>query len=136
MNGADQFYIFLVCALYGVISGVIYDVIYCAVLPFKKSWVKITGDLVFSAIFIALYLFLSLLFSFPAFRLYMFLGCAVGFYLYLKSFHKIVAFLAAKVYNKIQVKLGSTQRNKREWHERTAKPNRTRRLQRKRSASQ
>ena len=136
MSGADQFYIFLVCALYGVLSGAIYDVIYCAVLPFKKSWVKIAGDLLFSVIFIALYIFLSLLFTFPAFRLYMFLGCALGFYLYLKSFHKIVAFLAGKVYNKIQAKISSTQKEKRVWHERCAKPNRTRRLQPGRRKSQ
>ena len=136
MNGADQFYIFLVCAVYGVFSGVIYDVIYCAVLPFKKGWVKIAGDLLFSAIFILLYLFLSLLFSFPAFRLYMFLGCAVGFYLYLKSFHKIVAFFALKVYNRIQTKISNTKKDKKVWHERTATPNRMRRLKQKRSVLQ
>ena len=136
MNGADQFYIFLVCAVYGVFSGVIYDVIYCAVIPFKKSWVKIAGDLLFSAIFIALYIFLSLLFSFPAFRLYMFLGCAVGFYLYLKSFHKIVAFFALKVYNKIQAKISTDKKDKRAWHERTAPPNLTRRRKQKRKESQ
>ena len=136
MNGADQFYIFLVCAVYGVFSGVIYDVIYCAVLPFKKRWVKIAGDLLFSAVFIVLYIFLSLLFSFPAFRLYMFLGCAVGFYLYLKSFHKIVAFFALKVYNRIQTKISNTKKDKKVWHERTATPNRMRRLKQKRSVSQ
>ena len=130
MNGADQFYIFLVCAVFGVLSGVIYDVIYCAVLPFKRQWVKIAGDLLFSAIFIALYIFLSLLFSFPAFRLYMFLGCAVGFYLYLKSFHKIVAFLAAKVYNKVQQKFTSKKKEQ-VCHERAKMPTRTRRLKQK-----
>ena len=128
MNGADQFYIFLVCTLFGAASGVIYDVIYCAVLPFKKSWVKIVGDLLFSAIFIVLYLFLSLLFSFPAFRLYMFLGCAVGFYLYLKSFHKIVAFFARKVYNKIRSRAHLAKKEKRVCHERKTTPSQARRL--------
>ena len=136
MNGADQFYIFLVCAVYGVFSGIIYDVFYCAVLPFKRSWVKIAGDLLFSAVFILLYIFLSLLFSFPAFRLYMFLGCLLGFYLYLKSFHKIVAFCAIKVYNKIRAKIGTTKRDKKAWHERCATPNRTRRLKQKRKELQ
>ncbi|MDE6411097.1 MAG: spore cortex biosynthesis protein YabQ [Clostridia bacterium] len=132
MNGADQFYIFLVCAAFGIFSGVIYDVFYCATLPFKKSWVKIAGDFAFSLIFILLYVFVSLMFSFPAFRLYMFLGCAFGFYLYLKSFHKIVAFSAAKVYNKIY----TTKRDKKKCHERSMTPRQAKRSKRKQKESQ
>ncbi len=104
MNSADQFYIFLVCAALGIFSGVLYDIIFCAVYPFRKSWVKITADIFFAVLFTALYVFVSLLFSFPAFRLYMFLGCLCGFYLYLKSFHKIVAFFAKMLYNKTHTK--------------------------------
>lgn len=132
MNGADQFYIFLVCAAFGIFSGVIYDVFYCATLPFKKSWVKIAGDVVFSLVFIFCYIFVSLLFSFPAFRLYMFLGCVVGFYLYLKSFHKIVAFFAAKVYNK----LCTTKEDKKVCREKSKAPHRANRLKRKQRESQ
>ena len=65
MNGADQFYIFLICAAFGIFSGIIYDVFYCATLPFKRSWVKIVGDVAFSLVFIGLYFFVSLMFSFP-----------------------------------------------------------------------
>ena len=92
MNGADQFYIFLICVTFGIFSGIFYDVIYCAVLPFRRAWVKIAGEFLFAVIFTLLFIFLSLLFGFPAFRIYMLLGCAAGFCLYLKSFHKIVAF--------------------------------------------
>ena len=132
MNGADQFYIFLVCVTCGIASGVFYDVMYCAVLPFKKQWVKITGEILFSVLFTVFYLFVSLLFGFPAFRIYMFLGCAAGFYLYLKSFHKIVAFFANKVYNKVC----STKNDKKECHERCKTPKQTRRLKRKQRESQ
>lgn len=132
MNGVDQFYIFLVCAVFGIFSGAVYDLFYCATFPFKKSWVKITGDVMFSLVFILLYVFASLLFSFPAFRLYMLLGCAFGFYLYLKSFHKIVAFSVRKVYNKIC----STRKDKKVCHERTKIPNLPKRAIRKRKESQ
>ncbi len=132
MNGADQFYIFLICAAFGIFSGIIYDVFYCATLPFKRSWVKIAGDVAFSLVFIGLYLFVSLMFSFPAFRLYMFLGCLFGFYLYLKSFHKIVAFSAAKVYNKIC----STKKDKKVCRERCKNPIPSGRKIRKRRESQ
>ena len=104
MNGADQFYIFLVCAACGIFSGVLYDIIFCAVYPFRKRWVKISADIFFSVLFTALYIFVSLLFSFPAFRFYMFLGFLFGLYLYLKSFHKIVAFLIKMLYNNLHTK--------------------------------
>ena len=41
----------------------------------------------------------SALFRFPALRLYMLAAAALGFWLYLKSLHRLLAFLAGKMYN-------------------------------------
>ena len=99
MNGGDQFFIFLVGTLCGIVSGVLYDFIYCVRYPFRALWVRIATDILFFLLFAGLFLFVSVVFSLPAVRFYMFGGCLAGFFLYLKSFHKIVAFFAEKIYN-------------------------------------
>ena len=99
MTDANQIYVFLVCVLCGVMGGVVYDVGYCVRYPFRKSWVRIVTDVLFCVFFAALYLFVSVMMGLPGFRLYSFIGCAAGLFLYLKSFHQIVAFFVKKVYN-------------------------------------
>ncbi len=100
MSGGDQFFVFLVCVLCGVASGPVYDLIYCARYPVRAAWVRIATDVLFFMLFCGLFLFVSVVFSLPTVRFYMFGGCLAGFFLYLKSFHKIVAFFMEKLYNK------------------------------------
>ncbi|MDE5897388.1 MAG: spore cortex biosynthesis protein YabQ [Clostridia bacterium] len=76
-----------------------YDFLYCVRYPFTQKWVRILTDVVFWIFFAALYLFVTLLTGLPDLRFFTFIGCVLGLFLYLKSFHKIVAFLAKKVYN-------------------------------------
>lgn len=106
-----QIFIFITCAFCGVVSGVAYDILYvarCAVCGIHKEafTVKdriftIACDIVYCLVFCAIFIFASVMFSFYELRLYMLLGCASGAFLYLKSFHVIVAFFVRKVYNKI-----------------------------------
>ncbi len=109
-----QFFIFLTCLFCGVISGIVYDVLYiarCIVCGVNKReyTVKdkifiICADLLYCLIFATGFIFVSVMFDFTSLRLYMLLGCVVGALVYLKSFHAIVAFFVKKVYNTIVIK--------------------------------
>lgn len=109
----DIFY-FITCTCLGILSGVVYDVLYiarcivCGVHKQKYS-VKdriftIACDIVYCLFFAAAYVFVSVIFGFSDFRLFMILGCALGALLYLKSFHLFVAFFVNKLYNRINSK--------------------------------
>ena len=90
-----QIFIFLTCACCGILSGVVYDVLYiarCAVCGIHKQAYTVK-DRIFTAACDILYCLV-----------YMFIGCVVGALLYLKSFHIFVAFSVKKVYNKITSK--------------------------------
>lgn len=105
-----RFYIFLICLFCGVLSGVVYDVFYiaraiCCGVDKQKYTVKdkifiIITDFLYCIAFAAGFIFASVLFDFENLRLYMLLGCALGAFVYLKSFHLIVAFFVKAVYNK------------------------------------
>lgn len=123
MSDGNQIYIFLVCVTCGIAGGVLYDALYCIRYPFQSKWVKIVTDTLFFILFAGIYLFVSVLFELPSLRFYMFLGCIAGLFLYLKSFHKIVAFFARKVYN------GITKRRK----DRSVCPRKTHRMQTKKN---
>lgn len=110
-----QIFIFLVCTMCGVVSGVVYDVFYiarvfvCGTEP-KAYTVKdriftCVCDVLYFAIFTAMFLFCSYLFDFYQIRLYMIIGSALGALLYLKSVHIILAFFVKKVYNGITKRL-------------------------------
>ena len=98
----EQIYPFLVCILFGVAGGALYEVFACIYRPFKHRAVRIAADLLFSAVFSVAFVAASVWLGFPAFRFYMLLGCLAGFFLYQKSLHKIVAFFARMLYNGIE----------------------------------
>ncbi len=109
-----QIFIFIICTFCGVISGVVYDVLYIArsavcgvhkeAFTVKDKIFTIACDVLYSLVFTAMFVFTSVMFDFYELRLYMLLGSILGALLYLKSFHVIVAFLVAKVYNKITLR--------------------------------
>lgn len=98
----DRFFIFLVCVAVGAAGGVFYEFFYLLRTFFRMRWVQIAGDILFCILFGALYLFVSVMMGLEHVRLYSLAGCLCGLFLYLKSFHKIVAFFAEKVYNGIR----------------------------------
>ena len=106
-----QIYIFIVCLFCGVISGIVYDVLYivrCSLCGIDKSAYTVKDkifliicDLLYCFVFAAGFIFVTVIFDFENLRAYMLLGCAVGAIIYLKSFHIIVAISVRKVYNVI-----------------------------------
>ncbi|MDE7265787.1 MAG: hypothetical protein K2N52_05890, partial [Clostridia bacterium] len=97
-----QIFIFITCVCCGVVSGIVYDVLYiarCAVCGVEKRayTVKdkifvIASDIIYTLVFAAMFIFTSVMFDFYELRLFMLLGCVLGAILYLKSFHVFVAF--------------------------------------------
>ena len=106
-----QVYIFIICLFCGVVSGVVYDILYiarCSLCGVDKSAYTVKDrvfliicDLFYCLAFATGFIFVSVLFDFENLRAYMLIGCALGAFIYLKSFHIIVAFLVRKVYNVI-----------------------------------
>ena len=104
-----QIYIFIICLFCGVISGVVYDVLYiarCSLCGIDKSAYTVKDkifliicDLLYCLVFAAGFIFVSVIFDFENLRAYMLIGCVVGAIIYLKSFHIIVAIFVRKVYN-------------------------------------
>lgn len=109
-----QIFIFLTCACCGILSGIVYDVLYiarCAVCGIHKQAYTVKDriftaacDILYCLVFAAAFVFISVMFDFSGLRVYMLIGCVVGALLYLKSFHIFVAFSVKKVYNKITSK--------------------------------
>lgn len=109
-----QFFIFLICLFCGLLSGVVYDVLYVArcilcgphlfAYTVKDKIFLIICDIIYCLIFAAGFIFVSVMFGFGQLRLYMLLGCVLGAIIYLKSFHIIVAFFVEKVYNIISTR--------------------------------
>ena len=109
-----QIFIFITCCVCGILSGIVYDVLYiarCCVCVIHKQAYTVKDkiftavcDVVYCLIFAAAFVFVSVMFEFEGLRLYMFIGCVLGALLYLKSFHIIVAFSVKKVYNRVTIK--------------------------------
>ena len=109
-----QIFIFITCCVCGILSGIVYDVLYiarCYVCGIHKQAYTVKDkiftavcDVVYCLIFAAAFVFVSVMFEFEGLRLYMFIGCVLGALLYLKSFHIIVAFSVKKVYNRVTIK--------------------------------
>ncbi len=117
-----QVFIFLMCALCGVSSGIVYDVLYIArvfVCGTDKAGYTVKDkiftclcDLIYFGALSAMFIFVSVCFEFNTIRLYMLIGCALGALIYLKSLHLIIAFFIKKAYNSlVKVKLPRGKRN-------------------------
>ncbi|MBO5046418.1 MAG: spore cortex biosynthesis protein YabQ [Clostridia bacterium] len=110
MSETSPIFIFLVCITCGIASGIIYDAGYLVRTFFRARIITIVTDVCFFLFFALLYVFLSLTFGLPNVRAYMLFGCLFGLFLYVKSFHGIVAFFSKKVYNRF---IHTKQREKR-----------------------
>ncbi len=92
--------VFLICVFIGVLGGVIYDVFFLPRDLCRKKWLRFVCDFLFCLCFGAFYLFSAVCLGLPSIRFFHLLGLLLGLFLYLKSFHKIIAFLSGKLYNK------------------------------------
>ncbi len=99
------FRIFLVCVFIGVFGGVIYDAFFLPRDLCRTKWLRFVCDFLFCLCFGAFYLFSAVNLALPPLRFFHLLGLLLGLFLYLKSFHKIIAFFSEKLYNKILSKV-------------------------------
>ncbi|MBO5363417.1 MAG: spore cortex biosynthesis protein YabQ [Clostridia bacterium] len=111
MDTAGQLSRFFVCVLIGIVGGVLYD-LFSLPVPFgqvlKKRFqkgaqiIRFVADVGFFIAFAALCIVALNALCFPDFREYYYLGFAVGLILYLKTFHKAVAFFKIMCYNVVK----------------------------------
>lgn len=110
MDSVNQFPVFLLCALAGIVNGVFHDVL----APVRRRAPFAAGVFCDAALFLLLAasdIALSVRFCFPSFRFYMILGNAFGLILYFKSVHRIVDFFEKLCYNSfIKAKKGEKAR--------------------------
>lgn len=102
--GEDQFLTFLLCVGTGIVGGVIYELflicrILCGCEKKKRKWLSVAIDLSFWICFSALCVYTSVYFRFSDLRVYRMIGYFLGFIIYLKILHRIVAFLEKVCYN-------------------------------------
>ncbi len=107
MDSVGQLQIFFKCIAVGYLCGVLYE-------PFSllrratgfikggKLFLELALDVLFFALFAAVYIGAGTVLSFPYFRLFMAVGAFVGLILYLKSLHRILDFFENVCYNTIR----------------------------------
>ena len=101
----NEFGVFAVCVAVGFLTGIAYEPFCLCRKVFcrrdKRLWISFCADVLFFAVCTAVVIFTSYAFAFPSFRVYMWIGYALGGIIYLKSLHIILAFLHNVCYNKI-----------------------------------
>ncbi len=105
MDTVGQFGRFWVCVAVGVVGGFLYELCSLAVFPRKgkiHGWLRLFADISFFLLFAALCVGVACALRFPTFREYFYIGYAVGIILYLKTFHKAVAFFKRICYNSVK----------------------------------
>ena len=106
---ATQFYVFIACVAYGVISGIILSLSNIIKFKFRSILLWIIAD-VFAIVLISTgYVYYSFRLSFPNFRAYMFFGVILGWLLFYKSFYLILAKSVKNIYNIYVRKKGKKQ---------------------------
>ena len=105
MDTAGQFGRFWLCVAVGIVGGFLYELCSLTVFPFKQKvrlCLRFVADVAFFTVFAALCVWIACIFRFPNFREYYYIGYAVGLILYLKTFHKAVAFFKKLCYNVVK----------------------------------
>jgi hypothetical protein len=84
-----------------VVCSVIYEFFYIVKVFIKIKVVKNVLDALFFVLSSILSRIIFIKLNFGDFRFFYFLGFVIGNYIYLNSFHKVIAFLVEIVYNKL-----------------------------------
>ena len=101
----NEFGVFAVCVAVGFLMGIIYEP-FCFLRKLlcrkgKRQWISVSADILYFALFSVVAVFTAYTFAFPSFRVYMWIGYALGGIIYLKSLHRILAFLQNVCYNRV-----------------------------------
>lgn len=107
-----QFYVFIACLAFGGVCGIFFSV--SAIIKFvtTNKIIRLIPDLFAFLLTCALYVIYAFILNFPSFRAYMVIGVLLGIYLYLKSFHIILAKICKKAYNNIRKKFSRKNKSK------------------------
>ncbi len=106
-----HFYYAIILCVYGISTGFLYDLFYFFELFIKNKIFQAVLDILFWACAFFIYFFVNQKYKFSSQRFYFLLAFLGGFWLQHKSFHKVLAFLFKKVYNKVNKKLISLKNN-------------------------
>lgn len=106
MDAKGQLLYFCLCLGIGFVCGFVYEVFaLCRALlgcqKGKHRLIEIFLDIVFFLVFAGICIYAGYVGKFPAFRVYMWLGYALGITIYLKILHRILAFWENVWYNKL-----------------------------------
>ena len=106
MDTSNQFAVFGICVGVGFLGGVLFEAFAFLrlLLSCPRGKNKLLGgvlDVACFLLFAGACVFVAYLFHFPSFRVYMWIGYALGGILYLKTLHQIVAFFESVCYNGI-----------------------------------
>lgn len=99
MDATAQFPAFLICIAAGAVIGLLYD----AFFPLRRF--KIAGgiaDAAFCILAATFYVFLATVCAFPDFRIFTYIGLALGIVIYSKSMRRVVAFFQKTCYNRFR----------------------------------
>lgn len=107
MDSKNQFTVFCLCIAIGFFGGIIYEIFAFFRLIFgcEQGKNKIFGgllDFLFFICFAIFCIFFSFLLHFSGFRVYIWLGFAVGGALYSKTLRRILAFFENICYTKVR----------------------------------
>lgn len=107
MDSQNQFSIFCLCVLAGIVGGIGYEIFALIRLLLgceqgKNKWLGALIDVLYYILLSVFYIFVAYLLHFPSFRVYTWVGFALGGGLYLKSLRRMVAFVEKICYNKVR----------------------------------
>ncbi|MBQ2717783.1 MAG: spore cortex biosynthesis protein YabQ [Clostridia bacterium] len=96
-----HFYYAIILCAYGISTGFLYDLFYFFELFVKSKIFQAVLDILFWAFSFLIFFYVNQKYKFSSQRFYFLLSFLGGFWLQHKSFHKILAIFAEKVYNKV-----------------------------------
>ena len=104
MDSKNQLFYFCLSIVIGFAAGLPYEMFAAVRQAFgcnrsKNKALGIVLDVIYPLCFAILCIFAQFIFHFPAFRVYIWMGCTLGFIIYLKILRRTLAFLQKTCYN-------------------------------------
>ena len=104
MDSKNQLFYFCICIVVGFFVGLVYEpfAFLRQVVGYNRKKRRLLGvilDVLFPVIVALTCIFVQFILRFPSFRVYMWIGYALGYIIYLKILRRILAFLQKLCYN-------------------------------------
>ncbi len=95
----NQFYVFIACVTFGALMCVLYSPLILIKKKYKNVAVALLVDIIYYFLLAVFFMGYSFCLSFPSLRAYMLFGVLLGNFLYIKSFHYMLAKVGKRLYN-------------------------------------